>query len=80
MDESIMRYIPKDKQDAVRDAYKDDDGYWICLKEGWEASRMDSDCRVIHEDYIKDLRYQIAGIKKVIKTKTRQPQGKKASR
>ena len=50
MDESIMRYIPKDKQDAVRDAYKDDDGYWICLKEGWEASRMDSDCRVIHED------------------------------
>ena len=34
MDAGIMKYIPKDKQDAVRDAYKDSDGYWICLKEG----------------------------------------------
>ena len=77
MDADIMKYIPKDRQDAVRDAYKDDDGYWICLKEGWEASRMDSDCRVIHEDYIKDLRYQIAGIKKISKTKNRISSGRR---
>lgn len=61
----IMRYVPKSKREAVRDAYRDEDGFWICLREGWEASRTDSGCHVIHEDYIKDLRYQIAGIKRV---------------
>ena len=60
----IMKYIPKSKRSAIRDAYRDDDGYWICLHEGWEASRMDSGCRVIHEDYIADLKWQIAGIRR----------------
>lgn len=64
MDKRIMKYIPEKKKEAIRDAYRDEDGYWIYLKEGWEASRMDSDCRVIHEDYIADLRFQIGGITK----------------
>ena len=64
MDEKIMRYVPKSKVEAIKDAFRDDDGMWIFLKEGWTASRMDSHCRVIHEDYIKDLRYQIAGIER----------------
>lgn len=33
----IMRYIPKSKRDAVNEAFKDSDGYWIFLKEGWNA-------------------------------------------
>ena len=65
MAKAIMDYIPKTKIEAVSDAYKDEDGYWICLNEGWEASRTDSGCRTIHEDTIKDLRYQIAGIQRV---------------
>lgn len=60
--ERIMRYVPASKHGAIRDAYKDDDGYWICLNPGWEASNTDAGCRTIHEDSIKDLRYQIAGI------------------
>lgn len=64
MDSKIMRYIPKSKMDAVKDAWHDDDGYWIVLKAGWNADRTDSCCRTIHEDYISDLRYQIAGITK----------------
>lgn len=64
MDANIMRYIPRRKQAAVRDCYRDDDGYWICLHEGWEASNTDAGCRTIHEDNIRDLRYQIAGIVK----------------
>lgn len=61
----IMGYIPKSKWGAVRDCYRDQDGYWICLNNGWEASRTDSGCHVIHEDTIKDLKYQIAGIRRI---------------
>lgn len=58
----IMKYIPRNKQEAVEDAYADQDGYWIVLRDGWTASRMDWNCRTIHEDTIQELRYQIAGI------------------
>lgn len=54
MDESIMKYVPKSKRHAILDAYKDQDGYWICIKSdsGYEASRMESGCHVIHEDTV----------------------------
>lgn len=61
----IMKYIPKSKRPAVRDAYRDQDGYWICLNDGWEASRMDYGCHTIHEDTIAQLRYQITGIQRI---------------
>ena len=63
--EKILSYVPKSKKEAISDAWSDDDGIWIILKPGWNADRMDSNCRVIHEDYIKDLRFQIAGIARV---------------
>lgn len=65
MDNKILRYVPKGKREAIRDAFRDEDGIWIWLHEGWEASRTDSGCHVIHEDTIPDLRYQIAGIQRV---------------
>ena len=65
MDQSVLKYVPAAKREAVRDAYKDQDGYWICLLEGWEASRTDAGSRTIHEDTIADLKYQIGGIRKV---------------
>ena len=65
MDKSIMKYIPKSKQEGIDDCFRDSDGIWIYLKDGWNADRMDSNCRVISEDTIKDLRYQIAGIRRV---------------
>lgn len=64
-DPKIMKYVPKKKADAIRTCYRDDEGYWITLCEGWEASNMDSGCRTIHEDTIQELRYQIAGISRV---------------
>jgi len=62
MDQSILKYVPASKREAIRDAYRDQDGIWITLRDGWEASRTDAGCRTIHEDTIKDLKYQIAGI------------------
>ena len=62
--EQIMRYVPKSKVEAIRDAYEDEDGLWIYLYKGWEASRTDIGCHVIHQDNIKDLRWQIAGIRR----------------
>ncbi len=64
MNEVITKYIPKGKRAAVSDAWRDDDGYWITLKDGWQAGRFDNHCHVIHEDTIAELRYQIAGIEK----------------
>jgi len=64
MDEKLLRYVPAAKREAIRDAYRDQDGIWICLRYGWEASRTDSGCHVIHEDTIAGLRYQIAGIRR----------------
>lgn len=63
--EQILKYVPKSKLEGISDAWEDSDGIWITLKDGWNAGRMDSCCHVIHEDYIKDLRYQIAGIERV---------------
>ena len=62
----IWKYIPESKVDAIDEITKDDDGIWIFLCEGWEASRMDKGCRTIVEDNVKQLRYQIAGIRKVV--------------
>lgn len=59
-----MKYIPESRWEGILEAFQDSDGYWITLKDEWNADRMDSHCHVIHEDYIKDLRYQIAGITK----------------
>lgn len=63
--DQILRYVPASKQDAIYDAWQDSDGIWIMLNEGWNADRMDFPCRTIHEDTVKDLRYQIAGIHRV---------------
>ena len=65
LDQKIMKYVPKSKVDGIEDAYIDDDGMWLVVKPNWNADRMDSCCHTIHEDNIKDLRYQIAGIRKL---------------
>lgn len=62
MNDAIIKYVPKSKRAAIYDAWRDSDGYWIMLNEGWNADRTDTCCRTIHENYISDLRYQIAGI------------------
>lgn len=65
IDRNIIKYFPKNKLESVDECYKDSDGYWIFLKENWNADRMDYNCHTIHEDTINELRYQIAGIRKV---------------
>ncbi len=69
----IMSLIPKSKRAAIRDAYEDQDGIWICLNEGWNADNMDSVCRTIHcggedepiSETIQDIKYQVDGIRRV---------------
>lgn len=64
MDQNILKYVPASKREAIRDAYRDQDGIWLTLKDDWEASRTDSGCQTIHEYTIHDLKYQIAGIQR----------------
>lgn len=63
LDPQVMKYIPKSKQHTIAACWRDSDGYWITLKDGFNAGRMDnSGCHTIHENTIAELRYQIAGI------------------
>ena len=61
-DKRIMKYVPKNKLNSISMAWVDDDGYWIALRSGWYASRVDARATAIHADTIKELRYEIAGI------------------
>ena len=64
MKRSVMSYIPESKREGIYDAWEDSDGMWISLKKGWIADRSCAQ-HTIHEDHVKDLMYQIAGIRKV---------------
>lgn len=64
MDDRIMKYVPKSKKAAVKDCWKDSDGYWITLHDGYEFSNLDAGARAVSRDTISELRYQIAGIRK----------------
>ena len=66
MDAKIMKYVPKSKQAAIQDCWRDSDGYWITLKAGWEFSNLDAGARAVSQDTISELRYQIAGIQKAV--------------
>lgn len=43
---------------AIRDAYHDEDGYWMYLADGWKLKGYFSD-HVIHEDTVAQLRKTI---------------------
>lgn len=57
----LWKYIPKKLYDAVADTGVDDDGYWVYLNRGWLAYDHGSDCSIIHE-------YNVADLKEAIKT------------
>lgn len=58
----LLKYVPKRFHEAVRDAYHDDDGYWVCLKDGWVDGIMGT--HVIHTDTISELREEARLIEK----------------
>ena len=62
----LWQYIPKKFHPAVADTLIDTDGYWIYLEEGWSAYDHGSDCSIIHEYNISDLRVAIKTIKNYI--------------
>lgn len=64
IDNNLLKYVPKSKREAIKAIWRDSDGYWIVVKDEYNADRMDVDCHTIHEDTIKELRYQIGGINK----------------
>lgn len=57
---SIEKYIPKKHQDKVEEFYKDIDGCWLNLKEGYIST--DTEATSIHEDTIKDVKSKLKTI------------------
>lgn len=56
----IKKYVPKKHQDKISDFYKDMDGVWLELKEGYVS--LDTECGTIHEDTINDVRKKMKTI------------------
>lgn len=64
---NLWKYIPAKLAEAVTYAFSDSDGYWILLNHeegGWVAYDGGSDCGVIHEYTIADLKEAIKTIRK----------------
>lgn len=57
----IEKYVPKKYQNMIQDFYKDMDGYWITLKEGYISESTGTE--TIHEYTLSDLRKQYKTIK-----------------
>ena len=62
MNTKLLRYVPKKFHIAISDIFKDSDGYWIFLKDGWLDSV--NQCHVIHTDTIAELKEEIRLIEK----------------
>ena len=62
-DPDVLKHIRKSliKQGGIRDAYHDEDGYWVHLNDGWHLENYFSD-HIVHEDTVSEL-------KKVLSTK-----------
>lgn len=46
--------IPTQYKNRVKDAYHDEDGYWIILKKSWRCPDGYAGEKTIHEDRMKD--------------------------
>lgn len=64
---NLWKYIPKRVLPGVADCSSDIDGYWVWLyyEDGWSAYDHGSDCGVIHEYTIADLKAAIKTIEQV---------------
>lgn len=60
MDTRILKYVPKKKQQFVKDCWQDCDGYWIKLKSGYIFDSMRT--TVVVQDKLSDLKYDISTI------------------
>lgn len=54
---SINKYIPKKHQHKIDDFFKDIDGCWLNLKEGYISVKTESSS--LHEDSINEIRKQL---------------------
>ena len=52
---SILSVIPKKALPAISDAWHDDDGYWVMIREGWHVKDYYAE-RVIHEDTLDEIK------------------------
>ncbi len=57
---SIDKYIPKKYRHCIEDFYKDIDGVWLNLKEGYISTTTEATS--IHEDTINQVRKQLKSI------------------
>lgn len=55
MSEKLFNQIAKKYQPAIKDIYRDDDGFWCTLNREYKLNGYCSE-RTIHEDTMKELK------------------------
>lgn len=58
----VEKYLPKKYHEAVSDFYKDFDGYWLELKNGFISTS--TGCQTIHELNLADVKKEFKTIVK----------------
>ena len=62
IDENLLRYIPKKKQACISELFRDSDGIWGALKDGYIDTIMC--CPIIHVETIKELKENFKYVEK----------------
>lgn len=56
IDPVMWKYVPKKYQPIINSLWRDSDGVWMVLKEGWENVEGG---RTFHEDHFKQILFQL---------------------
>lgn len=65
MKSNLLNWIPKRYHAAISDVYLDDDGIWVCIREGWKCDETVCGAeRTIHEDTLEAVLQCVKTIKR----------------
>jgi hypothetical protein len=54
MDEKLLNKVPKKYHPAIKDIYRDEDGYWAYIENGYKIDNYYTE-HTIHEDTLREF-------------------------
>lgn len=63
MDKTLLNKIPKKYHPAIKDIYKDEDGFWAYIENGYKVKNYYTE-HTIHEDTLTEFKRVLASVVK----------------